>query len=642
MTDTAAVAAAMTDTDDDDDEPRFSSAALCIELELVNHSEQKFHPEFTHQVFDGGVEYIRGYQPKSSSSVLATAMPNTIQHKSHLRHETATHEIAIHVTLAPSCRMCSLKIEAAAKKQHPHSDEQQPQQHCSRPSSRQEKEAKRRRRNNNDDDDDDHNNNNNNNSNEQAEGRANVLTPEMEDEEEEKPKEEQQQDSNKNEESEHEPMTNTSGNSNGSCSGEEEEDNEDTVHAQKDEAGSCRTPLAEVQKQLSRALPDIVNDDDIKVENDYLTEPFGRILQEYTRRRNSNSMNGGGEHQQQEFCITLAQGQDAHVGRYHHSVQRLARFFIETADDVDVSSTDDGGYWRILYLFCRHRHRHHDGDLAKSKYSLAGYVTLFHFASPFRKPRPGTIVRICQAMILPPFQRAGHGRQMLLTIHRLVHGEYAAASTATTTTLPSSLEAAAAAITAADHSDIVEINVESPAPAFVALRNRVDFEEFLRANEKGEPWIVSLDHAQGNKTTSTDGGGGIDATVAENVHDETFFQPLTEARAKSAATRAKITPRQIHIVYELDRLYSFQLTKQQQSKQNSDSSDNHHHHHHHDNVDENLEKQYRLMVKRRLKREHKEDLSACKGKTEMQTLLAKLYDDERSMYDVILASMLKQ
>jgi inhibitor of KinA sporulation pathway (predicted exonuclease) len=212
---------------------------------------------------------------------------------------------------------------------------------------------------------------------------------------------------------------------------------------------------------------------------------------------------------------------------------------------------------------------------------------------------------------------------MLLTIHRWVHGEYATPGAA----LAADCKSKGNTHANIDHSDIVEINVESPAQAFVALRNRVDFEEFLRANEQGEPWIKS--------TTISD--GGIDAAVAEdNVDDTAFFQPLTEACAKAAATRAKITPRQIHLVYELDRLYLFKLTQHRDAQQSKDNAT------HESARIENLENLFRLMVKRRLKREHKEDLSACsKGKTEMQALLAKLYDDQRSMYDAILASVLK-
>jgi histone acetyltransferase 1 len=406
------------------------------------------------------------------------------------------------------------------------------------------------------------------------------------------------------------------------------------VDLQEGSTRNRRTPLAEVRKQLSRALPDIIddkNDNDssvVVVQDDYLKEPFGTILEEYTTTR-TTSNNG----QQQEFCITMADGKDEKICHYHNSVQRLARFFIETADDVDVSNSNDGGYWRVLYLFCRHDDG--NGVSSKTKYSLAGYTTLFHFMAPFRKPLPGTIVRICQAIVLPPYQRAGHGRQMLRTIHRWVHGEYA----------KTPFDDSAALVAAADsrnngntrhandidHSDTVEINVESPAPAFVTLRNRVDFEEFLRASERGEPWIKSSD-------------GGIDdeaAVAAEvNVDDEAFFQPLTETCAKAAATRAKITPRQIHLVYELDRLYYlFKLTKhrdaKQQSKDNTGTRES-------EERIENLEKRYRLMVKRRLKREHREDLSTCKGKTEMQAHLAKLYDDQRSMYDIILASVLRK
>merc|ERR1712194_651158 len=94
-------------------------------------------------------------------------------------------------------------------------------------------------------------------------------------------------------------------------------------------------------------------------------------------------------------------------------------------------------------------------------YSLAGYITLLHVHSPFRKP-PGIIVRICQALILPPYHRAGHGSAML-------HSLYACAESKNDATFTSSFSGI----------DILEINVEDPAPAFVALRDFTDYQRFL-------------------------------------------------------------------------------------------------------------------------------------------------------------------
>jgi histone acetyltransferase 1 len=67
-------------------------------------------------------------------------------------------------------------------------------------------------------------------------------------------------------------------------------------------------------------------------------------------------------------------------------------------------------------------------------------MTVFHFLSPFKKPKPGTIARVCQVLILPPYQRVGHGKVLLQQLYDIAHDT---------------------------SNDIVEINVEDPAPVLV-------------------------------------------------------------------------------------------------------------------------------------------------------------------------------
>ena len=125
------------------------------------------------------------------------------------------------------------------------------------------------------------------------------------------------------------------------------------------------------------------------------------------------------------------------------------------AESPPFLKNTDGGTWKVLYLFHQHE-LNCQSEKREARYSLAGYITLFSFYSPFRKPQPGLVMRICQALILPPYQRDGHGRKMLHTIYDLAHQIFDTKEKG--------------------QEPIREINVEDPAPAFTALRNSVDFQ----------------------------------------------------------------------------------------------------------------------------------------------------------------------
>ena len=109
---------------------------------------------------------------------------------------------------------------------------------------------------------------------------------------------------------------------------------------------------------------------------------------------------------------------------YRHKV--CGTWFIEIASCVEVGLAGGveagGGYWKVLYLF----EKHGQGDGA-SKYSLVGYVTLLYDGN-------GQKMTVCQAVCLPPYQRSGHGTEMLKTAYSVCEAR--------------------------------EILVESPAPAF--------------------------------------------------------------------------------------------------------------------------------------------------------------------------------
>lgn len=327
------------------------------------------------------------------------------------------------------------------------------------------------------------------------------------------------------------------------------------------------TPLMEeeIQNLIAKALPSRTTTELDTVANDYLHEPIGKIVSKYSRSDKSSEAS-------MDFVVSIADGASAEP--YHSKVQRLALWFIENADDVDVSSTE-GGFWKVAYIFQKHP--------PEPKYSMVGFVTLFHFSAPFHKPIPGTIVRICQALVLPPYQGQGHGKRLVDCVYDYAHEKFDLDSAGTP--LP-----------------IVQVNVEDPAPGFVALRNKVDL-ALLSSHPEWWPATAAdvMTHADNDMRPS--------------------FVGLTTSEAQDVSAVSKLTPRQVQFVHEaltLRRLH--QLVEHEKGG---------------DDEQEDLEKSFRLMVKKRLNREHKEEMGAYPTKDEKKAFLAKLFDEEYARLSVL-------
>ncbi|CAM9942467.1 unnamed protein product, partial [Phaeothamnion confervicola] len=120
---------------------------------------------------------------------------------------------------------------------------------------------------------------------------------------------------------------------------------------------------------------------------------------------------------------------------YHNRAQGLAYWFIETADKIDLSDER----WEVFYLY--HVEKVESGpavgDKAPAKEACGddnGYFTVHNF----RNPLLGVRQRVCQALLLPPYQRRGHGGRLLRHIYAR----------------------------AAKRPEVFEVTVEDPAPAF--------------------------------------------------------------------------------------------------------------------------------------------------------------------------------
>lgn len=369
-----------------------------------------------------------------------------------------------------------------------------------------------------------------------------------------------------------------------------------------DQAVVQNQSVDEVIKRMQSSLPPIVSvttvdgistssteGDNNNIQFNYLSQPIGSVLKSYSRKIKHND----GTIEEGNFVITLANASsDPSVASYHNAVQPLARWFIETADDVNVADTDGGGFWSVLYLFRKHDNLL-DGTTTTTTttpthyFSLAGYITLFHFNAPFKKPVPGIIVRICQALILPLYQRSGHGSELLLSVH-----DYA------------ERYIKEFAIPPTGGMDIVEVNVEDPAPGFIALRDYIDYQRFIS--------LISTENSKfDNKYLEMN-----------QVNSRENFQQAPNESMVTLSSLLKITKRQVEIIHEIYKLAAVEKWKQ-------DSKDK-------QQINQ-VETYYRLMIKKSLKSYRTEELGACEGgKEDQKALLAKWFEDTYSHYRKLL------
>ena len=146
---------------------------------------------------------------------------------------------------------------------------------------------------------------------------------------------------------------------------------------------------AELMETLGKALPPLDSDALPLI-------PVGKRIEQF-------------EHSDVRYEIWLATHRDAHACELLSRCEKLAIWFIETADGVDFR--DDR--WEALFLFEVTQKNE------RSQYRLAGYTTLFSF----RNPVVGSKLRVCQALVFPGMQVEDTCTyEFFLIIHsRLVH-----------------------------------------------------------------------------------------------------------------------------------------------------------------------------------------------------------------------------
>ena len=173
---------------------------------------------------------------------------------------------------------------------------------------------------------------------------------------------------------------------------------------------------------------------------------------------------------------------------YHDRLSTLSMWLIETASPVDTS--DEA--WTVYGLYEK---KSADADCSGLK--LAGYATVYAFTTPFRKPRPCS-VRLAQLLLLPPYQRSGHGLRIMDAIYADAdavvdsNGSSSSSSSGSSDRYPLATTDIASSSSSYSSSagswlggpfagiDAHEVTVESPCEGMARLRDVHDFTRTLR------------------------------------------------------------------------------------------------------------------------------------------------------------------
>ncbi|KAM9945140.1 hypothetical protein ACTFIT_003392 [Dictyostelium discoideum] len=169
-------------------------------------------------------------------------------------------------------------------------------------------------------------------------------------------------------------------------------------------------------------------------EKEKLFKPIGKKIHEYSIIDKESG-------KETEYEIYFGRITDQVVFRYHEKLQIFVLWYIDGSSYI---WTDDPN-WDIFFIFEK---RIIDGE---KRYGITGYSTIYNF---YHHPEQ-TRARISQYLILPPYQRMGHGKYLFNSIYQYYKtndGFY---------------------------GPIYDITIEDPADEFNLLRNYVDLKNIM-------------------------------------------------------------------------------------------------------------------------------------------------------------------
>lgn len=226
--------------------------------------------------------------------------------------------------------------------------------------------------------------------------------------------------------------------------------------------------------------------------------PPGEVIHSYTL--NSVDLLHKGHRLEQSYYVFRAGFDNPEMKSLHERLQFFLFFYIDRASFIDASDPT----WEVLLIAEKTVNK----VTQEVSWRSVGYTTLYTF---LRYPSSRAL-RISQVLIFPPFQRQGHGHQMLQAIFSLANSR----------------------------PNVTEVNVEDPAPGFQMLRDLFDVS---RVRELG---VYSKQL---------------------NEHGITVVPPWNKKVGQEVASKLKITVNQVRRCHDMLTLASIDLLNETQYKE---------------------------------------------------------------------------
>ncbi|KAG6332244.1 hypothetical protein ID866_6845 [Astraeus odoratus] len=275
----------------------------------------------------------------------------------------------------------------------------------------------------------------------------------------------------------------------------------------------------DVENILKEFIPPEYETDEAKfltrVEEDAISfKPIGNLLHSYkrslrTKPTSSTPKQGENAVEYEVYHATL---DDPGFREYHRRMQIFILLYIEAGSYINEE--EEG--WEFVVLY--EKRKRIDGTPV---YHFVGYSSLYNFYCFPEKVR----LRLSQFVILPPYQRQGHGSELYTAIYNYV----------------------------LSRPTISELTVEDPAEAFEDLRDRNDI-RMLLAHEQ----FMQEGFGDANLTGSHGGGRVVKAKsrartvgTSGNKGKGRMGPPVDKSWAERWRKDLKIAGRQFHRLVEM-------------------------------------------------------------------------------------------
>eukprot|EP01133_Synstelium_polycarpum_P017269 gene17269-20594_t len=199
--------------------------------------------------------------------------------------------------------------------------------------------------------------------------------------------------------------------------------------------------ITNVEKQLiqimSKTDPPLKDIDTFKYyveENEKKFRPPGSKIHEYSVFDTETG-------EDTNYEVYFGRISDPAVLRYHEKLQVFVMWYIDGSSYIFTDDTN----WDVFFIFEK---RIIDAD---TRYGIVGYCTVYSF---YHHPSTSR-ERISQFLVLPPYQRMGHGRHLFNSIYNYYKSNESV------------------------YGPVYDVTVEDPADNFITLRNTVDLQNIM-------------------------------------------------------------------------------------------------------------------------------------------------------------------